>query len=97
MIYAVTTYYINSKTDANLMRYDVINLDSDTYLVKVFDNQQHGISTPDLLSQVAEFEITRADYNARYQVGNRAIVKMNSDPGFENTIRDRLQEHRDRL
>lgn len=97
MIYAVTTYYINSKTDANLMRYDVINLDSDTYLVKVFDNQQHGISTPDLLSQVAEFEITRADYNARYQVGNRAIVKMNSDPGFENTIRDRLQEHRDSL
>lgn len=97
MIYAVTTYYINSKTDANLMRYDVINLDSDTYLVKVFDNQQHGISTPDLLSQVAEFEITRADYNARFQVGNRAIVKMNSDPGFENTIRDRLQEHRDSL
>lgn len=97
MIYDVTTYYINSKTDANLMRYDVISIDSDTYHVKVFDNQQHGISAPDLISQVAEFQITRAEYNARYQVGDRSIVKMNADPGFENTITDRLQEHRDRL
>ncbi|WP_368544903.1 hypothetical protein [Enterobacter soli] len=82
MIYGLTTYYINSKTDANLMRYDVINFDSDTYLMKVFDNKQQGISTPDFISQVAELKITRADYNARYQVGNNAIVKMNLDPGF---------------
>ncbi|CAH6019224.1 hypothetical protein AI3057V1_1454 [Citrobacter freundii] len=93
----VKTVYINSKTDSHLMRYDVITVDSDTYLVKVFDNQQRGLSTPDLINQIAEFEITRADYNAKYQVGNRAIVKMNMDPGFENTIDAELQAHRDSL
>lgn len=93
----VKSVYINSKTDSRLIRYDVIRTDPDTYLVKVFDNQQRGISVPDLISQIAEFEITRATYNEKYQVGNRVVVKMNADPGFENTIDGELQAHRDSL
>ncbi|ELY4563217.1 TPA: hypothetical protein ONC27_004207 [Enterobacter asburiae] len=93
----VKSVYINSKTDSRLIRYDVIRTDPDTYLVKVFDNQQRGISVPDLISQIAEFEITRAAYNEKYQVGNRVVVKMNADPGFENTIDGELQAHRDSL
>lgn len=93
----VKSVYINSKTDSRLIRYDVIGTDPDTYLVKVFDNQQRGISVPDLISQIAEFEITRAAYNEKYQVGNRGVVKMNADPGFENTIDGELQAHRDSL
>ena len=93
----VKSVYINSKTDSRLIRYDVIRTDPDTYLVKVFDNQQRGISVPDLISQIAEFEITRAAYNEKYQVGNRVVVKMNADPGFENTTDGELQAHRDSL
>ncbi|HEB0857081.1 TPA: hypothetical protein RY260_005048 [Citrobacter freundii] len=93
----VKSVYINSKTDSRLIRYDVIRTDPDTYLVKVFDNQQRGISVPDLISQIAEFEITRAAYNEKYQVGNCVVVKMNADPGFENTIDGELQAHRDSL
>ncbi|QLW75090.1 hypothetical protein HV139_13690 [Citrobacter freundii] len=93
----VKSVYINSKTDSRLIRYDVIRTDPDTYLVKVFDNQQRGISVPGLISQIAEFEITRAAYNEKYQVGNRVVVKMNADPGFENTIDGELQAHRDSL
>ncbi|EJB8473951.1 hypothetical protein MW376_004105 [Citrobacter freundii] len=93
----VKSVYINSKTDSRLIRYDVIRTDPDTYLVKVFDNQQRGISVPDLISQISEFEITRAAYNEKYQVGNRVVVKMNADPGFENTIDGELQAHRDSL
>lgn len=63
MIYDVKTYYINSKTDARLIRYDVIKLNDDTYKVKVFDDQQRGISHPSLVAQIDDFQITREEYN----------------------------------
>ncbi|HDR2623503.1 TPA: hypothetical protein QCI71_004445 [Enterobacter chuandaensis] len=97
MIYDVKTYYINSKTNARLIRYDVIKLNDDTYQVKVFDDQQRGISHPSLVAQVDDFQITREEYNKKYPSGFSQTVRTEMAPGFENTIHDRLQKHRNTL
>lgn len=97
MLYDVNIYYLNSKTDNHLIRYDVIKIDNNTYLVKVIDKWQQDGTAPNLLRQVGEFHITREEYIAKYNVGNLGMVKMHPAPGFENTIKDRLQEHRDSL
>ncbi|WP_208952085.1 hypothetical protein [Rahnella sp. ChDrAdgB13] len=98
MIYRnVETNYINSKTDSRLIRYDVIKIDNDTYHVKVIDEQQAGIAQPNLLVQVDQFDLTRQQYNEKYDVGNRAIVRTEMLPGFEGTISDYLQDHRNKI
>lgn len=98
MIYRnVETHYINSNTDARLVRYDVIKIDDDTYRVKVIDEQQQGIAQPNLLIQIDQFDLTRHQYNEKYDVGNRAIVRAEILPGFENTISDYLQNHRNKI
>ncbi len=97
MIYNVKTYYINSKTDARLIRYDVIKLNDDTYQVKVFDDQQRGISHPSLVAQIDDFQITREEYNKKYPSGFNQPVRTEMAPGFENTIHDSLQKHRNTL
>ncbi|WP_419057247.1 hypothetical protein [Kluyvera georgiana] len=99
MIYKVTTYYINSKSDPRLIRYDVIKINDDTYQVKVFDDQQRGITHPSLVAQIDDFQITREEYNTKYQVssGFQTGVAINPPPGFENTITDSLQQHRDSI
>lgn len=99
MIYKVDTYYINSKSDPRLIRYDVIKLDNDTYQVKVFEDQQRGISQPSLVAQIDDFQITRGEYNKKYQIssGFQTGVAITPQPGFENTITGELQNHRDSL
>ncbi len=99
MIYNVTTYYINSKSNSRLIRYDLIKLDDDTYHVKVFDDQQCGISHQSLVVQIDDFQITREEYNKKYQIssGFQTRVAINQPPGFENTIIDSLQKHRDSI
>ncbi|XUM27945.1 hypothetical protein ACQ86C_06580 [Enterobacter asburiae] len=97
MIFNVKTYYINSKTDARLIRYDVVKLNDDTYQVKVFDDQQRGISHPGLVVQIDDFQITREEYNKQYSSGFNQTVRAEMAPGFENTISDILQKHRDKL
>lgn len=98
MIYRnVETYYINSKTDTRVIRYDVIKIDDDTYRVKVIDEQQEGIAQPNLLIQIDQFDLTRQQYNEKHDVGNRSIVRANMLPGFENTISEQLQNHRNKI
>ncbi|MCK2286026.1 MULTISPECIES: hypothetical protein [Enterobacteriaceae] len=98
MIYDVKTYYINSKTDSHLIRYDVIEIDSDTYRVKVTIDQQRGVTTPNLLSQVEEFDITLTAYHQKHNIGiPGANSQMGGKPTFEADIKNFLQEHRDRL
>lgn len=98
MIYSsVVTYYINSKTDSHLIRYDVIKIDNDTYRVKVIGDQQRGITHPSLLVQLDDFLITREDYNKKYPTGFQRTISINTPPGFENTIVDILQQHRDSI
>ncbi len=98
MIYNVDTYYINSKTDPRLIRYDVIKLNNDAYQVKVFDDQQRGISHPSLVAQIDDFQITREEYDKKYPSGmHLPTVMPGMAPGFENTIEVTLQEHRNKL
>ena len=98
MIYKVDTYYINSKSDQRLIRYDVIKLDNDTYQVKVFEDQQRGIAQPSLVAQIDDFQITREDYDKKYPSGLRQpTIMQGMAPGFENTIDSTLQEHRNKL
>lgn len=40
----VETYYINSNDNSRLVRYDVIKIDDDSFVVKVFDNEYLGKS-----------------------------------------------------
>ncbi len=93
----VVTLYISSKTDPRLIRYDVVKLDSDTYRVKVINEQQKGVAQPNLLIQIDQFDITRQQYNEEYDVGNWGAVRKESLPGFENTIGGYLQNHRDKI
>ncbi|EKN5944403.1 hypothetical protein DVQ14_01890 [Yersinia enterocolitica] len=65
--------------------------------MKVIDDQQRGISPPSQLVQLDQFDITREQYNEKYDVGNRAIVRKEALPGFENTISASLQEHRNNI
>jgi hypothetical protein len=97
MIYGVTTYYINSITDPRVIRYDVIAINGDTYQVKVVDDQQQGISHPTQLVQIDDFLITRDDYDKKYPSGFQQSIQVEMAPGFENTIRDTLQKHRNKL
>ncbi|CAD5874834.1 hypothetical protein [Escherichia coli] len=93
----VKTYYISSKTDSHLIRYDVIQIDADTFRIKVIDDQQRGVSNPNLLVQIDEFDIKRDDYNKKYQIGSLAVVRTSAPPGFENTIEDELKKHRNTI
>ncbi len=77
--------------------YNVVKLDSNTYRVKVIDEQQKGVAQPNLLIQIDQFDITRQQYNEEYDVGNRRAVRKESLPGFENTIDGYLQNHRDKI
>lgn len=97
MIYGAKTYYINSSKDPRVIRYDVITIDKDTYRVKVVDDQSRGISPPSHLVQLDEFLITRDDYNKKYPSGFQQTVIAEMAPGFENTIPDILQKHRNKL
>jgi len=98
MIYSdVKTFYISSKTDSRLVRYDVIKLDADTFTVKVVDEQQHGVAQPNILIQVAQFDITRQQYIDKYDIGNRAKVRIEMAPSFEDAIHEFLLEHRNTI
>jgi hypothetical protein len=98
MVYSnVKTFYISSKTDPRPIRYDVITIDKDTIQVKVIDDQQHGISHPSSLVQLDDFLITREQYNQKYPSGFQQTISANMAPGFENTISDTLQSHRNSI
>lgn len=98
MIYSdVETFYISSKTDSRLVRYDVIRLNEDTFNVRVVDEQQQGIAQPNLLIQVDQFDITRQQYIDKYDIGNRARVRTEMAPGFESAIHEYLQDHRNKI
>ncbi|NEG91077.1 hypothetical protein [Leclercia adecarboxylata] len=97
MIYNVETYYINSETDARLIRYDVIKLHSDAYQVKVFDDQQRGISHPSLVAQIDDFPITVEEYVKSQSLGFDDGSDLDMSSGFEYAIPDILQKHRNKL
>ncbi|VVT52203.1 hypothetical protein UYSO10_3921 [Kosakonia radicincitans] len=93
----VKTYYVSSKTDRRLIRYDVIKLNNDVYQVKVIDDQQHGITSPSALILLDDFPITRTEYDQQYPSGFQQSVSIDTKPTFENTITDIIQKHRDQI
>lgn len=99
MVYErVKTYYISGTgSDSRLIRYDVIFIDKDTYKVKIFDDQQRGISPPHSMVMLSEFDFTRAEYEQRHGVGKNNMVRIDMAPSFEGDLLERCQEHRNSI
>lgn len=97
MIYSAQTYYISNENDARLIRYDVIKIHSDAYQVKVFDDQQRGISPPGLVEQIDDFPITLEEYVKSQSLGFDEGSDFDTSSGFEYAIPDILQKHRNKL
>jgi len=55
MIFDYTSFYLSCNYHGRLIRYDVIKLDYESYLVKVFDDKSNEMSDSNLLVQVSEF------------------------------------------
>lgn len=99
MIYSnVKTYYISDGAiGGRLVRYDVITISSDECLIKVFDDQQRGISPPHSIILVDEFKFTRSEYIKRHDIGSNKIIRRDMAPSFESDILNKCQEHRNSL
>ena len=91
------SYYLRSDTSLRLIRYDIINLDEDTYVVKVFDEIKEDKGLPYRVNIIDEFTLKRADYITKYGIGDRSTIKMHMPPTFESSIDTEVQEHRNRL
>ncbi|MBQ0957026.1 hypothetical protein [Serratia symbiotica] len=99
MIYSnVKTHYISGDNNTRLVRYDVIEKNSDFFLVKVIEEQNKGNAEPKILALLEEFEITRDEYKKRYcNSGFQTVIRVDVRPTFEDTILKVLQEHRNKL
>ncbi|MDM3389439.1 hypothetical protein OGV29_11605 [Citrobacter sp. Cb013] len=96
----IQTYYITSdkhKVIPRYVRYDVIKLDDNAYIVNVIGDQQRGISPPYSLVMLDKITITKAEYLDKYQIGSFTGVRTQSPPTFEGYITEHLQEHRNQL
>lgn len=99
MIYSnVKTYYISDDTTGSrLVRYDVITISRDEYLIKVFADQQRDISPPHSIILVDEFKFTRSEYIKRHDIGNSSMVRRDMASTFEGDVLNRCREHRNSL
>ncbi|MEB6537476.1 hypothetical protein MXM81_00035 [Serratia plymuthica] len=93
----VQTWFISGADDKRLIRYDIIKIDSDTYLVKVFDEQQKGIAQPKIILEIDEFQLTKKQYVEEYEIGQNRTIKLNMSPAFESYPRIKCQDHRNKL
>ncbi|WP_210484162.1 hypothetical protein [Pantoea ananatis] len=99
MIYSnIQTRYITSTKNNRLVRYDLIVIDEDTYVVKVWDDQQRGLSKPGSIIELDSLEFTRADYKAANGMGGFPRSVSSGFPvSFEGHVLNKCQEHRDSL
>lgn len=93
----VETHYINSNTDSRLVRYDVIRIDDDTFVVNVFDVQQRSSSPSGSFTNSAILKITRDDYESENNIGSSSVVRNRMPTTFQNHILVKCQQHRDSL
>ncbi|MEG3112016.1 hypothetical protein SC127_14900 [Pantoea sp. T14] len=93
----VETHYINSNTDSRLVRYDVIRIDDDTFVVNVFDVQQRSASPSGSFTNSATLKITRDDYESENNIGSSSVVRNRMPTTFQNHILVKCQQHRDSL
>lgn len=98
MILDYTSFYISCEKHGRLIRYDVIKLDYESYLVKVFDGETTESSFPKLLIQVDEFQLTRSDFLQAFEEdGFELAIKYNRPPTFESYLYISCQLHRNRV
>lgn len=94
----IETRYITSESNERLVRYDRIKIDNDTYVVKVWDDQQRGISQPSLIHEVETIRFTRSSYNEEYGLGGfQRTVAKEFPPAFEDYVWKKCQEHRNSI
>lgn len=89
MIYQdTTTYYISSSKNPHLVKYELIRMQDDDYLVKVFDEQTKGIAEPKHIVQIDEFKIAHASYQQE---------QNDSSQSYEMHVQACCQDHRNKL
>lgn len=96
----IKTYYISSDKQTatpRYVRYDVFQVDNDTYIAQVYDDQQKGISPPYNIVLIDRLTINRAEYISKYQIGSNTVIRSQMAPSFEGYVSDYLQEHRNKL
>lgn len=98
MIYSsINTHYISAESGDRLVRYDIIATDSDTYLVKVIDEQKSTIADPKPLILIDQFELSRSDYYEHYGIDvARQGITFNLPPSFEEYLLIHCQLHRNK-
>ncbi|MEB8638902.1 hypothetical protein P2G74_02835 [Cronobacter muytjensii] len=93
----VETYYINSSDNSRLVRYDVIKIDDDSFVVKVFDNEYLGKSLPSFMYEIAEIKINRDDFNLENNIGSTSVLRNCLPTSFNGHVLVKCQQHRDSL
>lgn len=95
MIFDYTSFYISCNYHGRLIRYDVIKLDYESYLVKVFDDKSNEMSDSNLLVKISEFQLTRSDFLQAFEKDGFALAKKNNrPPTFDNYLYISCQLHR---
>lgn len=93
----VATHYISSNDDEHLVRYDIITVDKDKFIVKVIDNSHFRRATPEFHSELASFEITREAYALENNIGSSSVVRHRTQVTFAEHVLVKCQQHRDAM
>lgn len=99
MIYQdIKTFYISSVKNHRLVKYELIRLQGDDYLVKVFDEQTKGIAEPKIIIQIDEFNISNANYHKEHQSSDsQAAAHSGLALSFDTYLQSCCQAHRNKL
>lgn len=89
-----SSYYLISKSSDRLIRYDIIKISDDCYVIKAFDLQQQGLAQPKVLLEIEEFRVTKQEWIDEYQIGSNSATKIHQAPSFESALLDKCQKHR---
>lgn len=95
MIYQdIKSFYISGAKNPRLVKYELIRLQGDDYLVKVFDEQTKGIADPKHIVQIDEFKISYANYQEEQ---HSAAVHPELPPSYDGYLQYCCQDHRSKL
>lgn len=98
MVLDYTSFYISAGSYGRLLRYDVIAMDYESYLVKVFDEKDDADSQQKALIKIDEFILRRSDFNREFEKNGFEIsFKYNRAPSFESYLYVSCQIHRERI
>ncbi|WP_448309617.1 hypothetical protein [Pantoea sp. PGP6] len=94
----IKTYYIDKGMNSRLVRYDVIRVADDKFIVKVLDDQQSATSAPSSIVEIDTLEFTLAQYlQDTGQGGFQTMIRDRMPNSFEGHVHEKCQEHRNGL